>query len=579
MAKSNKTLNAEINAKKGVDIPSVYSGRPCMWDITNFRILGNGSLKKRSGFRHCYTHPSSPVKALWSGKVGGIFRCYILFGSDLCEFNFLGNNTRHVGTIPETTDAPCIFHHKNAVFINSSSGFYKVEPTPTKITGYVPLYGKDWGTTYPGEIYQPLNLLNRTARISYVATEKDLSAMLSTKYHATSVISVYKNGSLLPKSAYYYDHDYNTINMNSGIYPGDRFVATVEFGDHITDEYSAFLSTNRAATVGEMTKSRIFAWGGMHKNRLFVSSAVSAEDLSESMSAVPESNDLYFSESNSFFVGDGQNDITAVTQHYDRILIFTNGDVWMANADISDGEFPTMSINSTAGCSSSECVVRAGNSPVSIGQSAILRWTSATDERNECNAKSISDRISEALPQSFFKNGIAFHDIYKDELWFTERYGDGTVWIYSVSADRWFAFTGVTADGFFDANGNVAFYNGNSLFIFDEGLKDDLLTNYGTTRQIEAFFRTGNLDFETANPKRLTEIELKFFSDGDPIYVFIITDKDEMAGVSTKSASGHTIMKQRLRSGRFSFVNAVVLATGGASQMIHSLTLNAKEKL
>ena len=168
MATKNKTLKAEFNSFGGIDIPSCHRGQPCLMDITNFRVTEDGSLEKRSGYKHRYTHPSSPIKTVWSGNVGGIFKCYVLFGSQLCEFNFETNTPTLVGTIPESDDVPSMFHHKDHLLLNCSTGLYRLDPSPTKITGYIPLYGKDWGTMHPGEIHEPLNCLNRYARISYL---------------------------------------------------------------------------------------------------------------------------------------------------------------------------------------------------------------------------------------------------------------------------------------------------------------------------------------------------------------------------------------------------------------------------
>ena len=89
---------------------------------------------------------------------------------------------------------------------------------------------------------------------------------------------------------------------------------------------------------------------------MFISSQVSDEDLELAEQSVKGCGDIYFSEDNSFSVGDGQSCITAIAQHYDRILLFTDKNVWMTSALVNDGELPLMSINSTAGCSISSCI-------------------------------------------------------------------------------------------------------------------------------------------------------------------------------------------------------------------------------
>lgn len=578
MATSNKALRVEFDGFKGIDIPASHSGRACIKDITDFRIRDDGSLEKRSGFNPLYTNSSYSVRAAWSLKIGGVLKCYVLCGMRLYELDLETNTATYMGIVSNSGNIPTLFHYKDTAYINTASHIYKIASPPKKMPGYIPLYGKDWGTTRPGEIYQPLNLLNRYARISYVVPSSGYTSMLSTKHPITAIISVQKNGTLLANNSYYFDAEYNTINISDGVSPGDTYVAAVEFGDITSPAYEAFSSAYKSAVVGEMKDSRVFLWGSDEKNRLYVSTPVSEEDAAESEAALAESGELYFSEENAFLVGDGQKEITAVTQHYDRILIFTDGNVWRASSDFVDGELPIMSINSSAGCSMSSSVVLAGNDPVTIGKSSILRWTSDTDERNECNANSISDPIASDLNSSFFQNGISFHDIYRKELWFSEPGGDGTVWIYSIDKDRWFKFSGIPAQGFFDANGKVGFYNGKSVYAFEDDLNTDTLAGSDSS-EIVASLKSGILDFGTANGKRLYGIELKGDLGGAPIDLQIDCDTGEQIAFSSSDASQHAMIKERLHSGRFTSATLSLVARGSAGQTVHSVVINAKEKI
>lgn len=578
MATSNKVLDVSFNGFDGVNIPNAHNGKASITNVTNFRINDNGSLEKRSGFTPIYTDPEYEIKTVWSSNVGGILKTYVVRGPFIYELDLNKKSASYCGSLSTSGSVPYFFHYKDSVYAIDSSNLYKIDSSVSVVYGYVPLYGKNWGTTRPGEVYQPLNLLHRVARISYVIQASAYTSMLPTKHPVSRIISVYKNGVKLSSDKYYFDVDYNTINIRDGVTPGESYLATVEYDSLSSPAYESFKSSSYAAVVGEAKSSRIFLWGSNIKNRMFISSQVSDEDLELAEQSVKGCGDIYFSEDNSFSVGDGQSCITAIAQHYDRILLFTDKNVWMTSALVNDGELPLMSINSTAGCSISSCISMAGNDPITIGKNSILRWTSDTDEHNECNAESISDPINPVLKRSFFQSGMSFYDKYRREILFYDPKDKGWVWIYSINKNRWFMFSSVSANGFFDADQTIGFYDGKTVYVFEEGKNEDQI--YGSSPStVTAVFESGILDFDSSNSKRLCDIEIKCDPKGNAIKTDILCNTGENVSFTTVASSEHSILKQRLNSSRFKYAILSVTAVGNCGQTIHSIKLTAKEKI
>ena len=579
MTKPNKTLSMDFNSFKGICLPQCHSGKESISDIVNFHITENGSVKKRSGYRHILSSEEKAINTVWSGKLRGAFKCYAVIANVVYEINLKEKSKRYIGTLTSSGNSLCFFCYKDNLYIKDTEHFYLVTDSYIKLQyGFVPLLGKDWGTTLPGEIHQPLNLMNRYARISYKISAT-YTNLLPTLYPVKSILSVYRNGIPLPEDEYYFDANLNTINIKNGVSEGQYFLVAVEFKDN-PEPYNEYLKDcSMAQSFGKINDFRVFAWGAKSKSsHIFASSHVSDGDLSDSESLFSGYGELYFKKNNSFCVGDGSNSVTAVSRHYDRLLIFTDGDVWMANAAISEAEdLPVISINSTAGCASQRSNVMAGNDPVTVSKNSILKWTSQTDEINDCNAYSISGDINEKLNKSFFENAVVHKNLYKNELWFLDPSRGDIIWIYNINNGSWVRFTGMSdVLGMFDSDGNVGFYTKNDIFIFDDSLRSDY-NKFEEPINIEARLESGILDFDTTNQKRLTEAELV----GDlnkKTRITLSCDTGEKISFEISDNSEHSITKLRVRSGRFKTARLLLTAHGDTEQTIHRIRIKAKEK-
>lgn len=572
---SNKNLSVEYGGFEGIDTRTRHSGG--VQDALNLRILSDGSLQKRQGYKCIYSSPYG-VRAIWSGIIGGEFSCYFLSLNSVYKLDVNTGETSLCATIQTSSGKAQFFYLRDALYLTDTQSIYKIlNSSATPIIGYVPLFGKDWGTGYPGEINEPLNLLHRHARITY-KIEENHSAYLPTLYPVSEIKAVYKNGELLSSNSYSFDTRFNTINI-AGLETGDALEADLTFeGEGDAEVISGLLSSPFAYVFGGINNSRLFMWGGESENTIFTSTYVSRESLAEAEKHFPECGHIYFCEGNQFTVGDGRYSIKALARHYDRLLILTEGDAWIADSSTCGlEEFPVMNVNSRIGCSSECGVVCVGNDPVSVGRGAIFRWTSDTDELNECNAYSISDGISDLLDPSFFKNAVAYADELRGELWFCDTEGDGVVWIYNVKKKAWSRFNNIRATAFFDADGDVGFVGGGVICVFrDEYRSDYKFVGDTTGTQIKASLRSGTIDLATPKAKRLKS--MVFFADLDSgsLEARIVSDRREQIDVFLRPKGEHSPYSLRLHSHRMSSFSFTLSADGEERQTLRSLKIEAR---
>lgn len=578
MAKKTKSSSLSLSYEGfgGIGERDAHDGG--IYDIVNLRVRADGSLKKRSGYRAIYNAPDA-IRAVWSGYIDGSFVCYFLAGRGIYTLDINTGEARLITSVTETEGHAQFFYFKDNLYLADGGDIYRLRDiSAVSVKGYVPLLGKDWEPGEAGEINEPLNILHRRARISYRVGET-VGAYLPTMYPVASIDALYKNGALVDPESYSFDTRFNTINL-SGLATGDTLEANVTFEE---DELQAatrsqLISSRCACIFGGINSSRLFLWGGNAKNKIFASIYVDERSLEASDARYAGAGPLYFVEGSSFAVGDGRYNVKAVTRHFDRLLILTDGDAWIANAGTTGTEeFPIMNVNSSVGCTAERGVALVGNDPVSIGRHAIYRWTSETDELNECNAYPISAQISDMLDQSFFENARVIYSRRKDELWFADPTADGGVFIYACKRGAWFRFEGIPISDFFDADGEVGFIGGNTFYLFDDALNLDIDTvGAEDGREIEARLVCSVSDFGNAGYKRLGCAIIRADSLGAKLTLTLKSDRGEQIERSAVGKSAHEVFILNTPSHRFRTLSATLSLSGDAAQTLHGLELETR---
>ncbi len=576
--KTKSPENAVFEGFSGIDTRFLHTKKPHSTDVRNFRICDDGSLKKRGGFRHCISL-ADEIRAIWTGMLEGEETCFLLHGNKVSIYYKSVNAISSIGVVGTYTGRASFFYYRDRLYLADGEKIYEMQATdynfPSTV-GYIPLVGKDWTTGKRGEIYEKRNLLCNHARISY-KIEKFPSIYLHTGWSAKSIDAVYLNGNLLSGTEYTYNTIFKSVEL-SGLSENDEVLIYVTYDSAEDEEGMQGLFTCTDATnFGDLNGDRMFMWGGSKKNTLYCSKFVSRESMEESYKANPKSSPLYFPSGYEFAAGDGRHDIRAAIRHYDRLLVFTDGDAWNASPTTNGAEnTPLLSINKGAGCASMCAVEMADNCPISVGKHTIFSWNSQTDEYNECNATSISTPIDSLLSDYFYKNAVVFNAKKYNELWF-HAFGEESTWIYNIKNKAWYRFTGFDAKGFFELDGEIFFFDKNNIYRFDNALTYDILAN-SKIIYIGAFFSSDILEFSTPEKKRLSYILMSADIKDAWITVRLQVDNHKNIYTDLYSPSGeeHYVFNQRLNSKRFNHAILMLSSADEHAPTIHSFEIGVK---
>ena len=530
-------------------------------------VLPNGSLKKRCGYSKLGTLSDKP-KAIWTGRLDGADVALILAGKTLYTFDFSKNsftNTRNIGTAKDKAD---FFTFDGGIYLLDGSKIYEVSHGDLRTPyGYVPLIGKDWPDSTIGAPYEPRNLLNDKGRISYIVSENN-TAFFKTDTPISSVYAVLVNGSAIDSSRYAMTAMPRTIGV-SDLSVGDRVEIYFTYPSYIDmTTYNNLIASTSGVIFGGVSNSRPFLWGSKNGEIMYSARHVSQEQYRAAKKGFPASDSLYFPTGCDFKAGDGRNAITAVSRHYDRLLMFTEDSAWMAESSDTDTEnVPTLNINSSYGAFVPKGAAVLRNNPYTISAEGIIEWSSNTDEHDECNAKSISGPIANKLPRDVYTSGVIFADNRANRLLVTSPSLNGIVWVWYAEPNAWVRFDlGVTVDRFFETPNGIGFASGTMLYGFDEKNYQD----FGG-REIIGKFKGNSTDFDKFGKKRIFSAAIS--CDGE-VVLDCSLDDDTTAAVSlTMSAHGHESIRRKINARRFTTLRPSITASGSERQVIHSLKL------
>lgn len=293
--------------------------------------------------------------------------------------------------------------------------------------------------------------------------------------------------------------------------------------------------------------------------------------MEASQAFVPDSRPLYIKEGSACVLGDGCYHVTGFVRQYNRILIFSETETFMADTDaISTDKFSAKPIHPHIGCAAEGACCSLNNVPFSVGTNGIYRFTNDTDDYNESNAISICEPIRSLLPAGFFRAAKVFPDRNRGELWFYAPSLEQSIWIYRQDGDAWYRFSGITISRLFEANGRLLFYNDRGFFLFDDDDRVDTDEN-GTTHEIVAQYHSNLLEYGTPALKHFQALTLRADCDGGSISVSLHGDGLDVLTCTFSGEDAHSILSRRLSSGRFRYATLSLCASGVAKPTVHSL--------
>lgn len=555
-------------------------GRVC--DIDNLRLRADGSLERRCGFAPALVLDGT-VRGVWSGSFNGAEATFAAAGEKLWQLDLDAGTAVEIGSIAAGKEPVALFLYRGQLCCIDGSDIYLWDgSTLSTASPYVPLVARERDPVDLYNIYEPINLIGRKARFSFRADGKN--AIFYFGYAVEGIVSLYEatSGSRYLSVEYRlgtdgYGGSYVAFNSTPGA--GSVILAVVTLDAQYYD-YAQVAACRRAVVYGGSYDDRILCWGGESPSEMFCSQPVSAAQVTEACIWGNESGSLYFPLDCNFRVGDGQYAVRAACRHYERLLVFTDGDTWMADFSSSaNKQFPVVPINSGVGCTAAGAAALAGNDPLTVADGAIWRWTSSALRRDECSAKCVSDGIADLFGEQFSTGALVYSFRGRNEVWFADPSDEaGWVYIYHTGLDAWYRFSGIQADGFFGWCGEVGFWRGNSFYRFDEARETDL--DEDGERVIAARLILDGLDFDGGERmNHLTRLVMRLAGEYPPLSLTLETDLGRVRVLDCAAggmAGGFTPLDQPVRSGRFRALRLTLETEGVVRLRLCGLTLTAE---
>ena len=575
--KHKKAISStEFKGFEGIDTTAPHKHVPSAADMVNFRVLEDGSLEKRCGFVKI-ADCESEIRAVWSGKLEDTEATFIVYQNKVAKVDVDQKQLIPFGTISTTSGDTKFIFFKSKLYLMDGDSYYRLSADGmVKVEAYAPLYGKLWGVAKKGEIYEPLNLASRKIRMSYRVDERVIYLLVD--HVISSIDAVFIDGEeLTDKSKYYFDRSLMSVCV-LGLQIGE----IVDLYLTIAPEQwnlNRLSSCKQMANLGGYNESTLYFWDGNNEGDVYPSSEVNKVSLWSSSLVYGETIPLYIPADRIISTNEESKKIKALCHHYDRLLIFTDRNTWMVANVLDDTGFLSnaVMINSVHGCTSSGAAITCGNDPICVSDGSILKWTSDTDELNECNAFSISSKIESLLCPAFFKNAKILLDKKHSELYFYDPFDeDELVWIYNYKTNNWYKFDGIGADELFICDDSIGFVKNGAVYLFDKNEANDIC-DVGDERQVVATFESNPIDLGVyANKKRLAGMTLDASFGGDgggsgSISADYLSDKKKLSSVTLTDDSAYPkSFMRRLNSPRFSYLTLRLKAFGSATQRIYS---------
>ena len=538
--------------------------------IKNFRILNNGTLEKRQGFRFV-TDLGGTVRALYENKINGVSTLFLLIGSNVYTISRGEETLSFLGNVETSEGNACFFFFRETLYLLDGEDVYEYSDNAFRRSiGYVPLVAKNWQNDVIGEPYEPRNILNPHARATYIVSDTP-SIYLCTGAPIRSVEAVYVNHGTVDPSRYSFNNTFKTITVQ-GLQAGDIVEAYFTYEDDRKELLDRLCTSTSTALFGGIGSNRLFVCGGNRTGTVFSTKNISSSELQLSKKHYPTSTDLYFPEGYEFDAGDGINAVQAVVRQYGHIIIFTEADVLMITPDEDGSEFATAtSVNARIGCPVEGGATLSDNRPISIGDHSVYSWE--TGSQNRCLASSISSPIASELSDELLRNSGIYYDFTRNELWLYNS-SLSYVWVYNTVAGAWYRFDGISADRILGLHGSVAFIKDSKLYVFDEHCYFDVDED-GNSHDITAEYVTNASELGSMDMKRLTGISL--FADLCSDKLSIELAPYGKRSVSTVLSDGDRglspFITTRLSSGRFKKAVLTISTVSDARQKIHGITL------
>ena len=546
-----------------------------VFDLQNLRVDSGGALRRRWGYGKLTTLPAS-IRGFWSGIFAGEFCAFAAAGDRLYRISGTDGSFTEIGAISPGEGRVNLFLWRDTLIcldgeeIRSYDGQHLTSAEP-----YIPLVSEIDDVSGTETAPESINLIGRRVRIKFRLQGRNY-VIFKLPVETVEQVRNAETGETVDNWSFQPEGGEIPFLLIDG-YPEstDWMAATLVLRDDYC-RYADIASCGGAVIWGGTDDNRILCFGGGRQGEIFSSAEVDAMRLADEKRHSGSEGKLYFPLPGCLCLGDGRYPIRAACPHYDRLLIFTEGECWASDFDAAGRQTVSiLPINSGVGCTPLGGSALAGNDPVTVAEGAVWRWTASRLQRDECSAEQISAGVSELLGDGFTQRALVFGARSLGEIWLADPADEtGQVLVYRTDLDLWYRFTGIRAEGFFAWGGDVGFWRGDTVFCFDRYLH----TDDGESIPIRLTL-DGLSVGEAGRLQHLTRLALSLRGEFSPLTLTAETDRGRTT-VRNLSAGGATeadsFLDFPLHSGRFRSLRLTLAGEGEYAPEIRGLYLCAE---
>lgn len=543
---------ASFDGFAGMDSSTPF-GSESTYGLKNFRLLADGSLEKREGYRHLATL-SDAARGRYLLREGGESALLVAAGSELYRIPLGEGEAEHASVFSRTEGQVIFLPMEDALYLLDGDRLYRYDGGVSLTAGeaYVPMGGKGWQPNSwekekPDEMP---NLLSGLLRYEYEPDEE--ISFLNFGIPVDEVISFDLEQYSMPSYLYSLTEDRRGIRLAQATEGRGRSVYVTVRVSHAEN----LLGTHGRFVCEDGT---LLLYGG-REGRVYASRRPEGEGT-----GFP----VYFPSDAVWQVGGGV--VQSLCRVGKQLMIFSEDGLRLTREEVVSGKTPSVATLTTSiGCSAPDGAVALDEDKfLVVGGGGVYRVQVDPSLERECSWERVSRPVDRAFGKAFLTGASVCRHPAMSEVWFADPSGAGEVFIYRPEDKLWYVFGEVRADALLECGGRMLFLEGQFLNRFEEELVQDR-ASYGTL-DIEARFRSGYFDFGAPeSDKRLSGLLLLASLDGGAVEVRL-SDGGYVAELTVEGASHPTfpyLYERTLKSGRFRFASLELRAAGAAKQRI-----------
>lgn len=540
-------------------------------ETENFRILPDGSLEKRCGWK-TVIQQSGAIRGYWEGILSGTTYIFFVAGNKLCRLSQTDTAPVELAVLATSSDRVSFFLFRDRLYMMNGYTvmFFKPEMGVFSVAeGYAPLYGKNWHPTQMGEINEPRNLITQHLRVHYLNTSASKTFQLP--YTAESVDAVRVNGTAVTNFSF--TAPSSTVTLPDAYATGGEVLIAFTV-DSLFSRRAEVLRSGHAVVYKDGYHETLLTYGGSTGYRVWRSAAVSDDAVTDARTIYSGSDGLYFRAGDEFSLGSQQHPVTAIVQYLDRALVFNDSNLWVLRHTAPDGDGMEISLfQSGIGCVATDGATLCRGVPVIVSGTGVGKIGFTNTEPALCTFTSLSGDIADRLSGSVLENAvIRWHDA-DSTLWVRDTTAaDGTVWLCNPDRKQWTRYTGIAANGLISCHGSPGFTTADGkIAAFDEALDTD------DGQGFDAVYLSQYLDFSQPEFCRRSGYAAICADSGGASIVLTLESE---RGSCTFPFTGDAVdvpefFDGRFGIGRFRFLRYRITLSGTVRVRIYSLSVYA----